>query len=66
MALYQLYKEEGARFIPKFKALLTAGSSASPYDIVAIAGFDLRDPEFWQKGITAIESLLIELEKTME
>ena len=66
MALYQLYKEEGAAFIPKYKAMLTAGSSASPYDIVAIAGFDLRDPQFWRKGILAMESLLKELENTVK
>ncbi len=66
MALYQLYKEEGAAFIPKYKAMLTAGSSASPYDIVAIAGFDLRDAQFWRKGILAMESLLKELENTVK
>jgi len=66
MALYQLYKEEGSQFTPKLKDILRAGSSMSPYDIVAIAGFDLKDPEFWQKGIAAIDSLLKELENTVE
>jgi len=66
MALYQLYKEEGDAFIPKYKAILAAGSSASPYDIVAIAGFDLRDPNFWRKGIVAMDALLKELENTVK
>jgi oligoendopeptidase F len=66
MALYQQYKEEGAAFIPKYKQILAAGSSASPYDIVGIAGFDLRDPKFWRKGISVIEGLLVRLENTVK
>ncbi|NBV41528.1 hypothetical protein EBR96_02000 [bacterium] len=66
MALYQRYKQEGASFVPKYKEMLAAGSSASPYDIAAIAGVDLRDPNFWRQGVAAIESLLQELENTVK
>lgn len=62
MALYQKYKEEGAAFVPHYKAMLAAGRSASPTEIAALAGLDLSDPEFWQKGIQAIEGWVTRLE----
>jgi len=62
MALYQKYLEEGPSFVPRYKAMLTAGRAASPTDIAALAGLDLSDPEFWQKGIRAIEGWVTRLE----
>lgn len=62
MALYQKYREEGPSFVPRYKAMLAAGRSASPTDIAALAGLDLSDPEFWQKGIHTIEGWVTRLE----
>lgn len=62
MALYQQYLEEGKSFIPRYKEFLAAGSSASPADITAIVGADIQKPEFWQKSITYIETLITRLE----
>jgi oligoendopeptidase F len=50
-AMYRLYKEKGKDFVPKFKALLSAGSSRSPRELAAEIGFDITKEEFWQKGI---------------
>ncbi len=50
-AMYRLYKEQGKDFVPKLKALLSAGSSKSPRDLAAEIGFDITKPKFWQKGI---------------
>ena len=50
-AMYKLYKEQGKEFVPKLKALLSAGSSRSPRDLAADIGFDVTTEEFWQKGI---------------
>jgi oligoendopeptidase F len=50
-ALYRLYKEQGKEFVPKLKAILSAGSSRSPRDLAADVGFDITTEKFWQKGI---------------
>lgn len=65
MALYQQYKEEGESFIPKFKMMLSMGSSASPRDITGLIGIDITDRKFWKKSIKVIESYIDELEKLL-
>lgn len=50
-ALYKLYQEQGAAFVPKMKALLAAGASRSPAQLAKDQGFDITTEEFWQKGI---------------
>jgi oligoendopeptidase F len=50
-ALYRLYKEQGKAFVPKLKALLSAGSSKSPFELGKELGFDLSSEAFWQKGM---------------
>ncbi|MBI59645.1 peptidase M3 [bacterium] len=61
-ALYQLYLEEGASFVPQLKTLLAAGSSASPLDITRSIGVDIESEAFWQKSIVYIEEMVNELE----
>jgi len=63
--LYHLYKEQGARFIPKLKKLLAAGSSKSPRELGAELGFDLTDENFWEKGMKQAEELIDILETTL-
>ncbi len=65
MALYQKYLQEGASFIPKFKEFLSLGGSASPLDITATVGVDIRDPKFWRLSMDYIESLLSQLEQLL-
>ena len=62
MALYQSYLEEGAAFIPKFKELLSLGSSKSPVAITQVVGVDITDPNFWRKSLVYTEHLIDELE----
>ncbi len=50
-ALYRIYKEEGRDFVPRFKALLSAGSSKSAEELASDFGFDLSKGTFWQKGM---------------
>lgn len=66
MSLYQQYKEQGPGFAPKFKQLLSLGSSASPTDIAAVAGADISQPQFWRKSFDLIEALIRELEALVE
>jgi len=55
LALYKLYQEEGARFVPKYIDLLAAGDSDYPDRLLAQVGVDINDSDFWRKGIDVIE-----------
>ncbi len=64
-ALYRLYKEQGKAFVPKLRALLSAGSSRSPKDLAKDLGFDITDENFWMKGIQQFEDFINQLEATL-
>jgi len=64
-ALYELYKEQGERFIPKLKRLLAAGSSKSPRELGAELGFDITDETFWEKGMKQSEKFIDMLEENL-
>jgi oligoendopeptidase F len=64
-AMYRLYKEQGKEFVPKLKALLSAGSSRSPRDLAADIGFDVTTEEFWQKGIDQFSEFVKKFEETL-
>ncbi|MEW6516615.1 MAG: M3 family oligoendopeptidase [candidate division FCPU426 bacterium] len=63
MGLYGQYKEQGEKFVPAFKRLLAAGSSDSPVKLAAMAGVDLENPDFWQKGLNLISQWIDEVEQ---
>lgn len=54
LALYKMYQEEGADFVPRYLDLLAAGDSDYPDRLLAKLGVDINDPRFWQKGIDVI------------
>ena len=58
LALYRMYREQGAAFVPRYLALLEAGGSESPEALLAPLGVDVRDPAFWQKGFDEIRRLV--------
>ncbi len=62
MALYKTYQEKGESFAPKYVELLSAGDSDYPDNLLAKVGVDLNDPNFWQKGIDAIETMVAQEE----
>ena len=64
-ALYRLYKEQGKAFVPKLKALLSAGSSKSPRESGAELGLDITSETFWEKGIKQAEEFINMLEETL-
>lgn len=64
-ALYRLYQEQGAAFVPKLKALLAAGASKSPRELGAELGFDITTEVFWEKGMEQAEVFLNALEETL-
>ena len=65
-ALYQTYLEEGSRFVPRFKEILSAGSSVSPLEIGKIVGLDVSDPGFWNLGIKRYEHFVKELQDIVD
>ncbi len=65
-ALYRLFKEQGAAFVPKLKALLASGSTKSPREMGAELGFDITTPEFWALGMKQAEEFLKEFKSLVE
>lgn len=62
-ALCQKYLEEGKTFVPKFKKILSAGSSISPVEIGKTVDIEVSDPSFPKLGMKQYERFVKELEK---
>lgn len=63
-ALYAEYRVNGEAFIPKYKELLKAGSSAPPLVLGReIMGIDMADPDFWKMGISEMRNILAEIKE---
>lgn len=58
LALYKLYQERGAAFVPQYLDVLAAGDSDYPERILARVGVDLTDPAFWNQGLETIRDLI--------
>jgi oligoendopeptidase F len=66
IALYQEYVEQGKDMIPKFYQILKRGSNGTVEEILGEAGFDVRDAEFWKKGVAYIEKRIADLSELMK
>ena len=53
--LYATYKERGKRFVKDYEALLGSTGEATPAELAARFGFDIRRPDFWRSSIRIIE-----------
>ena len=49
--LYALYEEQGEAFVEKYKKLLYTTTIADVEDTAMVAGIDLTDKAFWEKGL---------------
>lgn len=58
LALYNLYQEDRAAFVPKYLELLRAGGSDTPAGLLKPFGVDLDDPAFWLGGLSTIDGML--------
>jgi oligoendopeptidase F len=58
LSVYGRYLEEGESFVPRYIELLSAGGSRSPEELAAIAGLDLTDPGFWNRGLDLVRGQL--------
>jgi len=63
LSVYGRYLEEGESFVPRYIELLSAGGSRGPEELAAIAGLDLTDPEFWNKGLELVRAQLTAAEE---
>lgn len=66
LSVYARYLEEGEGFVPAYLEMLAAGGSRSPEDLAAIAGLDLADPGFWDRGLQLVRGELEEAEAAAE
>jgi len=62
LALYKQYQAEGEAFKPRFMEILAAGGSIAPVDLLANAGIDVTQAEFWQGGYDVIDEMITALE----
>jgi oligoendopeptidase F len=62
LALFNIYKQEGAPFAPKYLDVLSAGGADTPENILAKVGVDLTDPKFWHQGLNTIDEMVTQLE----
>lgn len=63
LSLYRQFKQEGEAFKPRFKKILAAGGSLAPAKLLAEAGIDIHQADFWQGGFTVIDELVSQLEQ---
>jgi oligoendopeptidase F len=61
LALFQRYREEGDSFKPGYRRLLESGGALSPADTARLAGIDITEGGFWQKGYDFLGGLIGEL-----
>ncbi len=62
-ALYAVYQDSEKGFADKFLDLLKAGGTKKYDELLKPFGLDARDPAFWKKGLSVVESFIDQLEK---
>jgi oligoendopeptidase F len=65
LALYRMYREQGAAFVPQYLNLLATGGSQPPRDILGKVGVDMTSEAFWQSGFDQIGDMVAQLEATL-
>jgi oligoendopeptidase F len=61
LSLFQKFREDGDSFKPGYRNLLESGGALSPADTARLAGIDITDSGFWQKGYDVLADLIEEL-----
>src|SRR4051794_6547687 len=62
LLLYRRYREDADDFAPKYLELLQAGGSASPADVLAPFGLDLRSADTWREAFAELDAFRVEAE----
>ena len=63
LGLYNMYKKEGEKFIPKYEKILSYGGGERPAKILKEVGINIEDEKFWQSGFDLIKEKIKELKK---
>ena len=53
--LYAVYQSRGPAFVADYEALLASTGQASPAELAARFGIDIRQPQFWRDSLAVIE-----------
>jgi oligoendopeptidase F len=56
LLLYRRFREDPEAFSPKYLDLLRAGGSASPADVLAPFGLDLRSADTWREAFAELDA----------
>jgi oligoendopeptidase F len=62
LLLHRRHREDPEAFAPKYLELLRAGGSASPADLVAPFGLDLRSTDTWREAFAELDAMRVEAE----
>jgi oligoendopeptidase F len=62
LLLYRRFRDDPEAFAPKYLDLLAAGGSASPAQLVAPFGLDVRSPDTWREAFAVLDALRVEAE----
>ncbi|MBI2094609.1 MAG: hypothetical protein HYT89_00375 [Candidatus Omnitrophica bacterium] len=63
LCLYQKYKADKSAFVGRYFEMLSLGGSRRPDELAALVGLDIRQKEFWQAGISFLETLVGQAER---
>ena len=63
LSLFQRYKKEGKSFAPAYIAILAAGGTKKPEDLLNEFGINIAKPRFWQDGFDYIQDQVRELSR---
>jgi oligoendopeptidase F len=63
LALYEVYRREGATFVPKYLDLLAAGGSDTPATLLRRFDLDISDPHFWNLGLVPLRDMVADAER---
>lgn len=63
LALYEAYTRSENGFSEKYMSMLEAGGSDWPENIVAKVGLDITQPDFWNKGLKAVDRMITQAEE---
>ena len=62
-ALYARYRAAPDGFAERYLALLAAGGSDWPHELLRPLGVDLKDPGFWDQGLALLEDMVSQAER---
>lgn len=63
LALYEIYSQSGNGFAGRYMDMLRAGGSDWPSNLIGTFNLDIDSPDFWNKGLDAIDQMVSQAEQ---